>query len=96
VHRRIQQLFGIDAKDRFLLMCTFVDATTPKCLGTLAAQNVRYENYFKFNNSALYTYSEHADDTILSLWKMGMESVQQLEDYVVNRKSLPLSLTLSK
>lgn len=29
---RVQQLFGKDAKDRFIIMCTFCDDKTPQCV----------------------------------------------------------------
>lgn len=32
VYDRIQQLFGKNAKERFIIMCTFADDKTPKCL----------------------------------------------------------------
>ena len=35
IYDRVQQIFGIDAKNRFILMCTFADGKEPLCLGTI-------------------------------------------------------------
>ena len=51
---RVRSLFGINAKDRFLLMCTFADDKIPECLEAVG-RAIHYEKYFVFNNSALYT-----------------------------------------
>jgi predicted GTPase len=32
IYDRVQNLFGKNAKDRFILMCTFADDKTPNCL----------------------------------------------------------------
>jgi hypothetical protein len=34
IYNRVQQIFGVDAKDRFILMCTFAEGATPLCIGT--------------------------------------------------------------
>lgn len=75
VYDRIQQLFGVDAKDRFILMCTFGDDKIPECIATIG-NTFSYEKYFTFNNSALYTPSENANKTGKIYWKMGIESIK--------------------
>jgi hypothetical protein len=34
VYTRVQQIFGVDAKDRFMLMCTFAEGAIPLCIQT--------------------------------------------------------------
>ena len=94
VYDRVQQIFGKDAKDRFILMCTFADGQAPLCLDTI--KDIYFEKYFTFNNSALYTPSHNADVTTKFFWKMAMESVKHFITYIIERNSLPLSMKLSK
>ena len=54
---RIQEIFGKDAKDRFILMCTFSDRQKSLAIETLEGK-FPFENYFCFNNSALYEQPE--------------------------------------
>ena len=94
VYDRVQQIFGKDAKDRFILMCTFADGKPPLCLDTI--KDFHFEKYFTFNNSALYSPSHNADVTTKFFWKMAMESVKHFLTYIIERDSPPLSLNLSK
>ena len=57
IYDRVQEIFGKDAKDRFILMCTFSDGQKPLAIGALEGK-LHYEQYFCFNNSALYTPPE--------------------------------------
>lgn len=41
IYDRVQHLFGVDAKDRFILMCTFADDKTPECL-TAIGDDIHY------------------------------------------------------
>lgn len=36
MYERVQQLFGANAKDRFIMMCTFADDSNPKCLEAIS------------------------------------------------------------
>ena len=95
IYDRVQKLFGIDAKDRFILMCTFADDKTPNCLEGVAKQII-FDKYFVFNNSALYTPSHQGTSMTKSFWKMCMESVQEFSEYVIKTDKTPLSLKQSK
>ena len=59
IYDRIQEVFGKDAIERFMPMCTFSDGQTPLVLNVLKGKLV-YQDYFCFNNSALYVPSKNA------------------------------------
>lgn len=67
----MHDLFGVDAKDRFILMCTFSDGKTPLCLEAIG-KDIKYEKYFPFNNSSIYTPSDKGDTVTKFYWKMAM------------------------
>lgn len=59
IYDRVQEVFGKDAIERFMLMCTFSDGQTPLALKVLKNKFI-YQDYFCFNNSALYVPSKKA------------------------------------
>lgn len=50
-------IFGNDVKNNIFLMTTFADGQKPKVLSAVKKAQVPYNQYFKFNNSALYADS---------------------------------------
>ena len=92
---RIQEIFGKDAKDRFMLMCTFSDGQKPLAIETLEGK-FPYENYFCFNNSALYEPPELANSNTKFFWKLGMDNVKKFFDMILKNDYPPLSLKLTK
>ena len=92
---RIQEIFGKDAKDRFMLMCTFSDGQKPLVIGALEGE-FPYENYFCFNNSALYEPPELANSNTKFFWKLGMDNVKKFFDMILKNDYPPLSLKLTK
>ena len=92
---RIQEIFGKDAKDRFMLMCTFSDGPKPRVIETLEGK-FPYENYFCFNNSALYEPPELANSNTKFFWKLGMDNVKKFFDMILKNDYPPLSLKLTK
>ena len=92
---RIQEIFGKDAKDRFMLMCTFSDGKKPFVIKTLEGK-FPYENYFCFNNSALYVPPELANSNTKFFWKLGMDNVKKFFDMILKNDYPPLSLKLTK
>ncbi len=85
VFEAILGIFGSDVKDNIFLMTTFADGQKPKVLSAVKAARVPYNQYFKFNNSALYAgYSKEeseADDSDSDedsfdklSWEMGLKS----------------------
>ena len=98
VYDRVQEIFGKDAKNRFILMCTFADGQKPIAIKTLE-KNLHYEEYFCFNNSALYTPSELSKNEKTNtkfFWKLGMENVKRFFEIILKKNLPPLSLKLSK
>ena len=91
---RIQELFGKDAKERFILMCTFSDGQTPPVISVLKNHFI-YEDYFCFNNSALYIPSRNADIISKFFWKLGMSNEKRFLDTILEKNLLPLSLRMS-
>lgn len=85
VFEAVLGIFGADIKDNVFLMTTFADGQKPQVLSAVKKANVPYNQFFKFNNSALYadnskeTSDEGSDSSEeesfdkLS-WKMGMKS----------------------
>ena len=94
IYDRIQQLFGVNAKDRFILMCTFADDKTPACLKAIG-NSIHFDRYFVFNNSALYTPWDKGTNATKFYWKMAMESLQLFFEFVSNSATIPLSLKMS-
>ena len=95
VYDRVQDIFGKDAKDRFILMCSFSDGQKPLVLGTLEVK-IHYEEYFCFNNSALYIPPDLGNSNTKFFWKLGMENVKRFFDIILQKNLPPLSLKLSK
>jgi GTPase SAR1 family protein len=96
VYDRVQEIFGKDAKNRFILMCTFADDKKPLAIKAIEGQ-LHYEEYFCFNNSALYTPSDLGQNTNTKFyWKLGMQNVKRFFDIILKKDLPPLSLTLTK
>jgi GTPase SAR1 family protein/uncharacterized protein YnzC (UPF0291/DUF896 family) len=95
IYDRIQEVFGKDAIERFMLMCTFSDGQTPLALKVLKNKFI-YQDYFCFNNSALYVPSKKAQPNSKFFWKLGISNVKRFFDIILEKNLLPLSLTMSK
>ena len=95
VYDRVQQVFGKDAVHRFMLMCTFADGQTPLSLDTLKGKFL-YQDYFCFNNSALYVPSSNAGPNTKTFWRLCISSVKKFFDVILEKNLPPLSLTLTK
>ena len=88
IYDRVQEIFGKDAKDRFILMCTFSDGRKPLALGTLEGK-IHYEEYFCFNNSALYTPPDLGNYNTKFFWKISMDNVKRFFDIILKKIYLP-------
>ena len=95
IYDRILEIFGKDAKERFMLMCTFADGAIPPCIEVLKGK-LTYQEYFTFNNSALYVPKIKSNDNTVFFWKLGMSNVKRFFDVVLDNNYFPLSLTMSK
>jgi len=96
VFDRVQQIFGKDAKDRFIVMCTFADGAVPLCIETLQENKVVFEESFTFNNSAIYVPSTQGNANTKFFWSMAIASVNAFLDYVIRQDKQPMSLTSSR
>jgi hypothetical protein len=96
VYNRVEQIFGVDAKDRFILMCTFAEGSTPLCVKTFKKENLHFDKYFPFNNSAIYVPSGNSNATTHFFWNMAISSIQAFEDYIIGADKTPFSLKLSR
>ena len=88
IFEKVLSIFGRDIADNIFLMTTFADGQKPKVLGAVEKAGVPFNQFFKFNNSALYventpdgdTDSDGSDDEDsfdkLS-WKMGIKSFKK-------------------
>ena len=94
VYDRVQEVFGKDAAERFIMMCTFADGAIPLATETLKPY-LTFEKYFTFNNSALYIPSDGSNSMTEFFWKMGMNSVEEFLSFVLQKNALPMSLKLS-
>jgi hypothetical protein len=95
IYDRILEIFGKDAKERFVLMCTFADGGIPSAVNVLK-DVIYFNDYFCFNNSALYIPSDKGTTNTKFFWKLGMSSVKRFFDTILEKNLLPLSLSLSK
>jgi hypothetical protein len=95
IYDRILEVFGKDAMERFMLMCTFADGAIPPCIDVLKGK-LTYQEYFTFNNSALYVPKIKSNDNVVFFWKLGMSNVKRFFDVILDNNYLPLSLTMSK
>ena len=95
IYDRIQEVFGKDAIERFILMCTFSDGQRPLALDVLKGKLI-YQDFFCFNNSALYVPAKHAGQNSKFFWKLGISNVRRFFDVILTKNLLPLSLKMSK
>ena len=88
----ILSLFGKDMQDNIFMLLTFADAHEPYALGAIKAANLPYNNYFTFNNSALFT--KYDDRFGAMYFQMSSESFESfLKNYLPTVKSQSLTLT---
>ncbi|CAG0892389.1 unnamed protein product [Darwinula stevensoni] len=88
----ITQLFGNDAKDKFVLLISFSDAQDPPAISTINEAKISYESFHTFNNSALFANS--SDPLQEMLWEIGQKSS---EDFLKSLGEMsPISLALTK
>ena len=104
VFEAILGIFGNDIRDNIFLMTTFADGQKPKVLSAIKKAEVPYNQYFKFNNSALHadnirdesdSDSEEGNDSFDTLsWKMGIKSFEKF--FKKFDKVEPKSLVLTR
>lgn len=89
IYNRIQEIFGKEAKDRFFLVCTFSDCLKPLAIDALK-DKFHFQEYFCFNNSALYLRPDINDQFAKFFWKLGMVSMKKLFGIILKNNLPPL------
>ena len=69
--------FGKDLANNIFLMITFADGMKPPVLDAVKAANVPYQEFFKFNNYALFASKSADDEFDKMFWKMGTNSFDE-------------------
>ena len=93
----ILSIFGNDVSKNIFMMITFADGQRPPVLAAIKEAKIpsHSENYFKFNNSALF--AENNEESELSFdemfWKMGFLSFKHFFVEFLKAESVSLSLT---
>ena len=101
----ILSLFGVDIKENIFMLFTFADGHVPQVLHAVKEANLPYEEYFKFNNSAIFIDpgqegEDHDDDDDelpgdfnRLFWDLGMRSFKKFLHKVYLTKTKSLTLT---
>ena len=70
---------GKNIKNNIFMMITFADRKKPPVVEAIEARGIPYHNYFKFNNSAMYSKTDNDDaewEFDQMFWRIGMKSFQ--------------------
>ncbi|CAG0893837.1 unnamed protein product, partial [Darwinula stevensoni] len=94
----ILSAFGKDVVNNIYLMITFADSKIPPVLGAIKEGQIPFVDFFRFNNSALFS-SPNASDSEDSrfdamFWKLGRRSFSNF--FVKFQESKSVSISLSK
>lgn len=95
IFHSILAIYGKDIEGNIFLMTTFCDgARKPLVIEAATAAEVPFQDYFKFNNSALY-HEGSADSPFDTMyWKLGMASYEEF--FKKFEKAQPKTLILTK
>lgn len=79
VYEKIQDMFGKDVIDRFVVMCTFSDGKEPLARQAIEASNFKISKFLKFNNSAIFergrqNQNEKFDKTCHTFFQLGYDN----------------------
>ena len=99
VFDKILAMFGKDIKKNILVLFTFADGQKPQALSAMLAAGILEDenNFFKFNNSALFVANSCVDDEDnfdRMFWKMGIKSFEKFFQGLAGME--PKSLVLTK
>ena len=99
VFDRILAMFGKDIKKNILVLFTFADGQKPQALSAMQAAGILEDgdNFFKFNNSALFVANSGEDDEDnfdRMFWRMGIKSFEKFFQGLAQME--PKSLVLTK
>ncbi|XP_067033106.1 uncharacterized protein [Acropora muricata] len=99
VFDRILAMFGKDITKNILVLFTFADGQKPQALSAMLVAGILEggNNFFKFNNSALFVANSGADDEDnfdRMFWRMGIKSFEKFFQGLAQME--PKSLVLTK
>ena len=94
----VMSIFGKDVGSNIFVMATHADGGTPKVFEALKEENIPIDKKFIFNNSALFTPHNDANDFSKMFWEMGVNSIKSFltEFSKVESKSLTLTKEVLK
>ena len=92
---KILSLFGKDIGENIYLMLTFADGKVPQVLNEINETHMPYQEFFKFNNSAIFEDNTAEDEFAIMLWKMGMKSFEKFFNNLSGKVSKSLMQTES-
>ena len=92
----ILSIFGKDVARNIFMLVTFADSQKPPVMDAIMEGNIPCQNYYKFNNSALFAdNTEEIEDCFDAMfWKMVFRSFKNF--FVEFEKSPSVSLQLTK
>ena len=91
VFHSILSIFGKDVANNIFLMVTFCDGKKPPVLDAVETAGVPFKNqFFKFNNSALFASNQTDDEFDKIFWKMGRKSFEDFFKHFYNAQTQSL------
>ncbi|CAB4014712.1 uncharacterized protein LOC110055875 isoform X2 [Paramuricea clavata] len=95
VFDRILSMFGKDIKKNISVLFTFADGEEPQALSSLREAGIldSEENFFKFNNSALFVDNAKHNNFGQMFWSMGITSFEKFLNSLNEMESKSLVLT---
>ena len=95
VFDQILSLFGKDIGGNIYLMLTFADGKIPQILNGISETQIPYQEFFKFNNKAIFDDNSSEDELAKMFWKMGMKSFENFFNFLSGSLSKSLMQTQS-
>ena len=89
----ILSLFGKDIEENICTCITFAEAQKPPVLASLEKFRLPHQNYFKFNNSALFANNVNKDELAHNFWKIGMNIFDSFFDQLDKMETKSLQMT---
>ena len=89
----ILSLFGKDIEKNICTCITFAEAQKPPVLASLEKFRLPHQNYFKFNNSALFANNVNKDELAHNFWKIGMKSFDSFFEQLDKMETKSLQMT---
>ena len=95
IYEQIQNMFGKDTVDRFIVMCTFSDGDQPLAVEAIRSAGFKIDKFLKFNNSAIFQNCKKNQNT-KTYFNLGYESYKDFINYIIIQKKSPISMKLTQ